>query len=643
MEVRQCCTSIYFNTMKYKMQYIVVFLLFQFLSSFSQVTDIVWQQCFVTENHSTDSYCIERFNNGYLVGIEVCEGGVGVSNYHGSSDAWYIYIDTIGNIIWERCYGGTSGEYPTKIIPIDEQYYYLVNISCSTDGDVMCENNGEADVWVVKIDTAGSIIWQNCYGGPDTERPRDAILTPDGGLLFMSRIYDGGGDISNFYGLYDNWICKIDSVGNIEWETTIGSIGRDNGFRLLLTEGNTYLALCSVADNGGMSECEIIGQPGWDTDLWLVELDMEGNILSQDCYGGSTWDLGIDIIETKDGYVILSNTESNDFDVSGNHGEWDFWLLKLNKDHRILWQRCLGGSSYDSPNYLTQTDDNGYMLIGSTHSNNGDVSGNHSPPPYSNSDVWVVKTDSVGEPVWQHCFGSVKGDWFWGTHTVVKKSDYDFVLAPITNGGGDDVECQHGESLERNWIFEIKDCSQYPTAIPQKPTGKNHLCVNTDSITTYTTQMANGAWAYEWELSPDGAGTITQDSIATQIHWSPTYEDTATIKVRSINDCGESAWSDSLVVNTYMCLGSEEYDDKNLISVYPNPAKTKLFVQCNKLNDGSSATVEMFDRFGRLTSTFQVGKDLLGCIDVANLGKGLYFVRVVVNGKIVGVRKVVVE
>jgi len=608
--------------MKYKNKYIIILLIFQFFSSFSQVTDIVWQQCFVTENYSTDAYCIEQFGNGYLVGIYVGEDYSPTSNYHGGGDSWYVYIDTIGNIIWEKCYGGTGMDQPVKIVPINKNYYYLINLSTSIDGDVMCENNGEADVWIAKIDTLGNIIWQNCYGGPDFEFPRDAILTPDGGLLIMSRIFDGGGDITNFYGLYDNWLCKIDTLGKIEWETTIGSIGRDNGLKLLLTEGNTYLALCDQSDIGGMSECEPMGSPGWSLDLWLVELDLKGNILRQDCYGGTSSELGWDIIETIDGYIILSSTKSNDLDVSGNHGESDFWLLKIDKDHEILWQKCLGGSSYDYPTYLTQTEDGGYMLFGSTHSNYDDVSGNHS----NASDVWVVKTDSVGEPLWQHCFGSVAMDWFWGQHTILKKNDYNYVLAPITMGNGGDVYCQQGVSLERNWIFEIKDCSLYQPTTPQQPTGQDTLCAITDSITTYTTQFANGAWAYEWELVPGDAGILVPDSLTATIHWNPLYEGEATIKVRSYNDCGTSEWSNGIVVNIYICLGTEEIStNPATIMVYPNPASNWAQFNYTLPTNTSTGEIIITDITGkfitRLTITGSKGAKLW---DTRNTPNGVY-------------------
>ncbi len=192
--------------MRYTKSLLIVLLITTNLIVLSQITDIQWQQCFGTEIGS-DSYCIENFGYGYLVGLYISEGGSGITNYHGGGDAWYIHLDSFGYLIWERCYGGTGGEQPVKIVSIDDNYTYLVNFSTSTDGDVNCENNGLADIWVVKIDILGSIIWQECYGGPDFERPRDAILTPDGGLLLMSRIFDSGGDINTFYGGYDTWLC----------------------------------------------------------------------------------------------------------------------------------------------------------------------------------------------------------------------------------------------------------------------------------------------------------------------------------------------------------------------------------------------------------------------------------------------------
>ena len=632
------CTSFNLNIMRSKI--ILLILTFSLLSicSFSQVTDIIWQKCFATEDNNSNAYCISEFNNGYLVGIQVTTESEGMSNYHGGGDAWFIHFDTLGNILWERCYGGSLGEGPIKIVPIDSNYYYLVMGTMSFDGDVVenPSNPGEGCIWVVKINTAGNILWQSHYGGRGHKiTPRDAILTPDGGLLFLSRIFGKGDDVSTYYGSNDVWIHKIDTTGAIQWETTIGTPGMDNGWKVILTSQNTFMALCGVNANGGISECDITGPEYWDLDVWLVEIDMDGNIIGQDCYGGTDWDNSFDLVESDDGYAIVTASESNDGDVSGNHGTYDIWLLKIDKKKQIMWQKCLGGYFWDYPDHISNSEDGGYIIIGHTKSDDGDVIGNHK---YDRADIWIVKTDSVGEIEWQHCFGGIGNERFYGLHGVLKKNDYNYVLAPITEGNSGDVVCD-GEHT-RGWIFEIKDCHHYAPAQPQQPTGNDTLCVNTDSITTYTTTQVTNAWYYEWELQPEEAGTTLNDSITTTVNWNPNYEGPATLKVRSSNDCGESAWSDSLVIQTYMCLGTEENNPTNNLRVYPNPATSMLIVEMEN-NAIKSYNIEVYNSFGsKVYSVKAVNNNT--SINVSGWKSGIYVVKIISGSRSFN-RKVIVK
>jgi len=585
------------------------------LCSISQITDITWQRCFDTDNNHSNTFCISEFNNGYLVGIEVSTESQGVSNYHGNTDSWFVHLDTIGNIIWERCYGGTMGESPIKIIPDSQNNYYLINWSYSNDGDVQCDNHGGADIWVVKINKEGNILWQQCFGGPNDDIPRDAVIAPDGGLLLMSRIFDKGGEISTHYGDSDTWLCKIDSLGFIQWETTIGTPGMDNGWKVIYTSMNTYLALCGVNANGGMSECEMIGSPYLDLDVWLVELDMEGNTISQDCFGGTDWENCYDIIESEDGYAIVSSTKSNDVDVSGNHGEEDIWLLKINKEKQIIWQKCMGGYDQDTPHYITTTDENGYIIMGFSKSNSGDVSGNHL---IGNNDIWMAKTNNLGEIQWQHCFGGAGNEWFWGGNCVLQKNEDNYVIAPITNSNSGDVDC--AGSSTRGWIFEIKDCHIFTPGQTNQPTGKDTLCINTDSITIYTTTQVNHAWYYEWELAPSEAGTVVGDSMEFTIHWNSAFEGTAVLKVRGVNDCGEGEWSDSLIIQTYTCLDVENIHQQQ-IYVYPNPASNKIYIESDEKTN-QQFHVRIFNSIGNTAFTSMVlGKTE---IDVSCWPEGIY-------------------
>ncbi len=126
-----------------------------------------------------------------------------VTNFHGGADAWIVSTDQYGNVLWERCYGGSAGDGPHKIIKINENSYYLLNSSWSHDGDVQNDRGG--NFWVVKINSEGSILWENSYGGSiNGESPVDAILMPDKGLLMMGRISSSGGDVTIITVI---WMC----------------------------------------------------------------------------------------------------------------------------------------------------------------------------------------------------------------------------------------------------------------------------------------------------------------------------------------------------------------------------------------------------------------------------------------------------
>ncbi len=421
----------------------IIFAFIQF-SSFSQITDITWQKCMGTtcDECGDKPYGAAAFNDGYLFGIIISHDEPWITNYHGPKygDAWIVHTDSVGNILWERCYGGSMGDGPRKIIPIDGERVYLLNGTDSRDGDVHNYINEHADVWVVKINNTGDIIWENCYGGPNVDEPKDALLTSDGGLLLMARISAAGGDISQHFGMGDVWLCKIDSVGTIQWEKSLGNQGHDNAIKIKLISDTTFVVLAGFNESGGMVECEHMGNP-WDgTDVWIVEMDINGNIIRQLCYGGSGNDLLADIIKTDNGYVFTASTDSHDGDVSGGHGSDDFWVVKIDNDGKIIWQKCLGGSKSDYPKYITQTEDSGYIVIGHAKSYDGDVSGNHTE--WDRNDIWIVKIDSEGEIVWEHCFGGLGSERFIGRNTVIKKSDHHFVIAGRSQGITDDVECE---------------------------------------------------------------------------------------------------------------------------------------------------------------------------------------------------------
>ena len=117
----------------------------------------------------------------------------------------------------------------------------------------------------------------------------------------------------------------------------------------------------------------------------------------QKTLGGTGEDYAQSIQPTTDGgYIVAGWTNSNDGDVTGNHGIYDCWVVKLNPSGTIQWQKTLGGTSYDVAYSIQPTMDGGYIVAGYTASNDGDVTGNH-----GSYDYWVVKLNPSGTIQWK--------------------------------------------------------------------------------------------------------------------------------------------------------------------------------------------------------------------------------------------------
>lgn len=613
------------------------------MTAFAQIESITWQKCLGADDGFNFVYAVEKAGNGYIFGIFLHENGPGVSNYHGSTEAWIVNTDSIGNIIWEKCYGGSGGDGPHKIIRINEQSYYLLNGSWSQDGDV--QNGRGGNFWIVKINNSGAILWESSYGGSaHGEEVRDAILLPDKGLLMMGRISSTGGDVTTHYGDMDVWLCRIDSTGSIMWEKTFGNHGKDNAIKIKLTTNNTVIMVGSHELSGGMIDCPDPGYYG--ANVWIVEMDLSGNLLNQWCYGGTYWDQAYDIIEANDNFIFAAKTNSDDGDVEGFHGigsengPSDIWIVKIEPTGTIMWQTCLGGLDTEWPMYLTQTLDEGLIILGNTWSTDGDVSGNHSL--YDNPDIWVVKLDSTGNLEWEHCFGGERMERFEGINTVLKKDDHDLVIGGNANYLDGDVGCDlfPDDLQQMAWIFEIKDCSFYAPEIPVISHGPDTVCTIINPSSNYYTVPAAWAWDYEWFLEPQEAGTISADTLSASITWNTTFEGPVTVKARSYNDCGTSIWSEPYHTQVYSCLGVNEQGDGEAgrqggLCLWPNPASEMLNVGCSRLNAGSNYKLIIYDILGRKISLPRLGEGQGGGwkINVSYITPGVYFISVMEDGK----------
>jgi hypothetical protein len=610
--------------------------------SYSQIPEIKWQTCFGTDQWDK-SYGITKKENGYLLAIDIPTNGPGITNYHGESDPWIINTDENGNIIWETCYGGTEGETIKKIIKASATEFYLVGETESGDYDITCDTNyGLTDFWVLKINENSDILWDNCYGSIRADGIRDAILTPDDGLLFMGRISSNGGDVKKYYGSMDLWFCKIDSLGNIEWEKTVGNQSLDNGISMQLISDTSFAFIGGYDDPGGMIDCEI-SVSGFYADLLLMEMSLtDGDILNMYCYGGSDGDLGFDFEKIADGYILAASTRSNDGDVSGLHGGSDMWVVRTDNQGQIVWQRCLGGSYEETPYYITQVEDGGFIVIGNTSSHNGDVTNNHSHQGGAWFDIWVVKLSSGGEIEWDVCYGGTGTERLFNTNAILKKDDYNYVFNAQAQFNSNDVQCELHGDIDA-WVFEIKDCSYYMPAIPQSPTGPDTVCNQSSQPCTFTILPAPLAWDYQWQLLPETAGSIYTDTLQAEVNWSEDFFGTATITVRSTNDCGESEWSEPRYVQVEDCVGIDEHA-MEIIKVYPNPAGDYICFEFANHQAHKGPCLEVVNTKGMLIeSIFFYPSETLKVWDTRGISPGIYFYRFKSGGLVLKRGKIVLQ
>ncbi|MFH0866218.1 MAG: T9SS type A sorting domain-containing protein [Bacteroidota bacterium] len=426
----------------------VVFLLC-FSLSHAQPT-IQWQHCYGGTNNDDAKDIAPTNDGGYIMVGNTGSNDGDVTGIHGNIDIWVVKIDSIGSIQWQKCYGGSAGDFANAICQTSEGGYIIAGFSSSTDGDHLSIGHGLQDYWILKLDSSGSslglIQWENCFGGTEIEQATDIIQTSDGNYVVAGYTSSYNGDVTHNNNQYTGfWIVKIHALNYILWEKFIGESGWDRANSIQQTNDGGFI----VAGSSGLT-----GNHG-SLDYWIIKLDTVGEIQWQKCLGGSGGEVAYSIQQTSDqGYIVAGTTNSNDGDVTGNHGGTnaaDYWVVKLDNVGNIQWQKCLGGSSNDYATSIQQTSYGNYIVAGYTSSNDGDVYGNN-----GGTDFWIVQIDCLGNIQWQKCIGGSSND---EAQSIHQTSDEGFVIAGFSSSNDSDVIGNHG--VDDYWIVKLNSINVY--------------------------------------------------------------------------------------------------------------------------------------------------------------------------------------
>lgn len=356
-----------------------------FLTKTDFAGNILWTKIFGGISSDFNS-CVRPVagNRTILSGFTLSNDSLLPGN-HGGFDVLLILTDSSGNAVWEKVFGGSGddGDHGVFIITTDDHDFIFVTGVASTDGDIS-GNNGATDIWLVRIDSTGNILWQKCYGGSSYEDAHALLQLNDGGYIFTGHTLSNDGDVSGLHstGLEDGWVVRTDSSGNILWQRCLGGTNIDFIKGLCPGDNGSFILTGHTNSNDG----DISGNHG-DYDCWIIKLDSSGNTLWSKVYGGTTGDYPTYVTpDTAGGYVVGAYSNSVNGDVTGNHGDFDYWIFKIDTAGNLIWQKSYGGSGGDREEAVMLTPDNAILVTGFSNSSNGDVGGN-----YGLYDCWTMK------------------------------------------------------------------------------------------------------------------------------------------------------------------------------------------------------------------------------------------------------------
>ena len=316
---------------------------------------------------------------------------------------------------WKKNLGGNGNDQFYSLNKTPDGGFIVTGYSNSTDIEGL-PNKGEDDAIIVKYDKDGNLLWQKSWGGNLRDGFSEILQTQDGGFIVSG--YSQSTDIEELpnKGESDAIIVKYDKDGNLLWQNSWGGNLYEEFYNILETQDGGFIV------SGFSDSTDIIGLPnkGYE-DAIIVKYDKDGNMLWQKNYGGRYSDEFYSIILTDDGgFIVVGSSSSNDIEGLPNKGETDIIIVKYDKDGNLLWQNSWGGNDKDHFYDVLQTQDGGFIVYGYSWST--DIEGLPNKGVY---DAIIVKYDKDGNMLWQKNWGGNSWEEF---NYILQTQDGGFIV-----------------------------------------------------------------------------------------------------------------------------------------------------------------------------------------------------------------------
>lgn len=306
-------------------------------------------------------------DGGYIIGGHTYSNNGDVTLNRGFDDIWIIKLDSAGEIQWQKTIGGSQSDTLGSLVQTSDGGYIAAGFSNSQNGDH--DVNSILGVWILKLSSDATIQWQKSYtNGVNINNEQRIRQTADNGYIvaFTSAYLSPTSS-------YDIYIKKLDSLGNIQFQKSYGGSFQEDFTDVIQTDDLGFLIVASARSND-FDISGHHGTAGSSSDVWVCKLNSLGIIQWQKSLGSTGADNGGIAKQTPDGgYIIAASASANNGDVTQTLGGPDAWIVKLNNAGTLLWQKSYGGNGLDKPADIQLTNDNSYIFSGMTNSNNGDI------------------------------------------------------------------------------------------------------------------------------------------------------------------------------------------------------------------------------------------------------------------------------
>jgi hypothetical protein len=364
--------------------------------------------CLILPNSSLSQISFEKTYGGSFEDIgysvqQTSDGGYIITGYTGSFSvgSWDVYLiktDSLGDTLWTKTYGGSSMDIGNSVQQTSDGGYIITGFTVSFGASY-------SDVYLIKTDFSGDTLWTRTYGDSLNDEGRSVQQTSDGGYIIA-------GYSQSIVTLdYDVFLFKTDSIGETLWTKTYGGSGFEEGYSVQQTLDGGYI-IAGWTDSFGAGR----------TDIYLIKTDSLGDTLWSRTYGGTSREEYPTVSQTSDGGFIISG-----YTRSFGAGMDDVYLIKTNSSGDTLWTKTYGDIATDVGFSMQETSDGGYIISGFTYSFG------------IGSDVYLIKTDSLGDTLWTRTYGGSDQDWGF---SVQQTTDGGFIITGHTfsfGAGQEDV------------------------------------------------------------------------------------------------------------------------------------------------------------------------------------------------------------